>query len=82
MLCGWRRWVTGQQKAARDALAARDEPLMGDVKSCLTYAAHMKDLTAGPAEDTQKQVGSSGNNQVKELIVENATFTLIRCPGH
>lgn len=82
VLCGWRRWVTGQQKAARDAPAARDEPLMEDVKSCLTYAAHMKDLTAGPAEDTQKQVGPSGNSQVKGLIVKNTAFILIRCPGH
>ncbi|XP_056885932.1 protein SFI1 homolog isoform X2 [Takifugu flavidus] len=58
VLCGWRRWVTELQlKQEQAAGAARTDrgPLMEDVKCCLTSAAHMKDLTAGLAEDSQEQ---------------------------
>lgn len=85
VLCGWRWWVTEQhikqELAAGAAQVDRDEPLMEDLKSCLTYAAHMKDLTAGPTEDSQEQVSTSGISQFKEIMVKN-TFTIIRCPAH
>lgn len=85
VLCGWRSWVTEQhlkqEQAAGAAQVDRDEPLTEDLKSCLTYAAHMKDLTAGPTEDSQEQVSTSGISQCKEVLVKNI-FTIIRYPGH
>lgn len=71
VLCGWRRWVTElqlkQEQAAGAARTDRDEPLMEDVKCCLTSAAHMKDLTAGRAEDGQEQVATCGISQFKVI---------------
>lgn len=70
VLCGWRRWVTELQlKQEQAAGAARTdrEPLMEDVKCCLTSAAHMKDLTAGLAEDSQEQVATCGISQFKDI---------------
>lgn len=71
VLCRWRWWVAEQhikqEQAARAALVHRDEPLMEDLKSCLTYAAHVKDPPAGPTEDSQEQVSASGMSQFKEI---------------
>lgn len=85
VLCRWRWWVAEQhlkqEQAAGAALVHRDEPLMEDLKSCLTYAAHMKDPTAGPAEDSQEQVSASGISHSQEIMVKN-TCAIIRCPRH
>lgn len=71
VLCGWRRWVTElqlkQEEAAGTETTDRDDPLMEDVKCCLTSAAHMKDLTAGLAEDSQEQVATCGISQFKDI---------------
>lgn len=84
MFCGWRWWVTEQhlkhEQVAGAAQVNRDQPLKEDLKNCLTYAAHMKDLTAGLTEDGQEQVSTAGISQFKEIMVKN-TFTIIRCPG-
>lgn len=85
VLCRWRWWVAEQhikqEQAAGAAPVHRDEPLTEDLKSCLIYAAHMKDPTAGPTEDGQEQVSTSGISQFKEIMVKN-TCTIIKCPGH
>lgn len=71
VLCGWRRWVTElqlkQEEAAGTETTDRDDPLMEDVKCCLTSAAHIKDLTAGLAEDSQEQVATCGISQFKDI---------------
>lgn len=86
VLCGWRRWVKEvqlkQEEAAGTARTDRDKPLMEDVKCCLTSAAHMKDLTAGLAEDSQEQVATCGISQFQEVMGKNTTLSIIRCPGH
>lgn len=86
VLCGWRRWVTElqlkQEQAAGAAQTDRDEPLMEDVKYCLTSAAHMKALTAGLAEDSQEQVATCGISQFLDLMGKNTTLSIIRCPGN
>lgn len=85
VLCGWRWWVTEQhtkqEQAAGAAQADRDEPLTEDLKGCLTDAAHIKDLPAGPTEDSQEQVSTAGSSHFKEIMVKT-TFTIIRCPGN
>lgn len=55
---------------------------MEDVKCCLTSAAHMKDLTAGLAEDSQEQVATYGISQFQEVMGKNTTLSIIRCSGH
>lgn len=68
VLCRWRWWVTEQhvkqEQAAGAAQVNEEEPLTEDLKSCLIYAAHMKDHTA--TEDSQEQVSTSGISQWKK----------------